>query len=131
MVGRSTEAESRKNHIDPLLDKAGWSIERSNLSTEFLLSAAATPTKDHHDLIRQEGKEFIEYVLYGRNDKPLALVEAKRDGRDRLAGKRQAADYADRIHITYGIDPFIFLVAGEIVWFWDRGHYPRVRLLAF
>jgi hypothetical protein len=97
MQRRLTEAEARKSRIDPLLEKAGWSLERSNLSTEFLLSDLATPRKVDHDLISREGNEFIDYVLHGRDNNPLAmeggrvpagLAGAFRPGQDVLPHRR-------------------------------------------
>lgn len=45
---------------------------------------------------------------------------------DPLAGRRQAADYADRIHEQTGVDLFIFLTDGDVIYFWNRNRYaPR------
>jgi type I restriction enzyme R subunit len=37
----------------------------------------------------------VDYVLWGRNGKPLAVVEAKKALTDPRAGKHQAKLYAD------------------------------------
>ncbi|OPY68832.1 MAG: type I restriction enzyme EcoKI subunit R [Syntrophorhabdus sp. PtaU1.Bin002] len=119
------EAETRTQLIDQQLIKAGWiSTERSIISEYFLFSeflAAEDPPPYSSD---KTG--FADYVLLGKDGKPLAVVEAKRTSRDALAGKRQAADYADQIKAKFGFDPFIFLVNGKEIFFWERERYaPR------
>lgn len=117
------EAETRRQLIDQQLDQAGWDKNRRNLTAELRLTDApqhmAEPSPTYHT-----GDEFVDYALYGRNNQPLAIVEAKRTSRDPLAGQRQAADYADRIRQQFGSDPFIFLANGHETWFWDRQRYP-------
>lgn len=75
--------------------------------------------------------QFVDYVLLDSDGVPIALVEAKRTSRDALAGKRQAADYADQIKRRFGVDPFIFLTNGTEIWFWDRERYPPRRVSGF
>lgn len=119
-----SEAETRSSHIDKELSRAGWSTGRQNLIDEYLLKIKE-PGKNY-------GKEqFADYVLLGNDGKPIAVVEAKRTSRDAIAGKRQAADYADLIKQKHGIDPFIFLTNGKEIWFWDRLRYPERKIAGF
>jgi len=39
------------------------------------------------------------------DEKPLAIVEARRTSRDPLVGERQATDYVDLIQASYGFGP--------------------------
>jgi type I restriction enzyme, R subunit len=127
-----TEAEVRKSRIDPKLAEVGWSLRELSLLEELLLSdslpssMSGTPANPE-----RADREFVDYALLGRDRTPLAIVEAKRSARDPLAGKRQAADYADRIRSLYGFDPFIFLTNGETLWFWDREQYPPRLVTGF
>ena len=41
------------------------------------------------------GIGYVDYVLYGDNGKPLAVVEAKRSSKDPKVGRQQAKLYAD------------------------------------
>lgn len=115
-----TEAQTRQLVIDRQLAKAGWKLGQRNLLVEYLLEGAPHSGTEQ-DEVAYLGNEFADYVLLARDNKPLAIVEAKRSSRDALAGKRQAADYADRVLAQYNFDPFIFLANGETTWFWDRG----------
>lgn len=108
-----SEAQTRAQRIDSDLARAGWSSSRRNVVEEYLLQTDWTET-DH------AGRGFADYVLLGDDGKPLAVVEAKRSSRDEVAGKRQAAEYADAIFAEYGMEPFIFLSNGLHIQFWDR-----------
>jgi type I restriction enzyme R subunit len=118
------ESSTRTELIDTQLARAGWSNSRRTLLEEVLLKAAEP---DGAYGIGQ----FADYVLLGSDGKPLAVVEAKRTSRDELAGKRQAADYADAIKTKFDVDPFIFLTNGKEIQFWDRDRYPPRKIAGF
>lgn len=118
-----TEAETRQQQIDQQLARAGWNIAQHTVIEELRLPRTTAQLAETNTTY-QVGDAFVDYVLPGRDGLPLGIVEAKRSRRDALAGTRQAADYADRIHTQYGIEPFIFLANGEQVWFWDRDRSP-------
>lgn len=118
------EACTRTELIDTQLARAGWSKQRKVLLEEVLLQVA-TPDQSY-------GKDqFADYVLFGSDGKPLAVVEAKRSSRDELGGKRQAADYAEAIKSKTGTDPFVFLTNGKEIQFWDRDRYPPRKIAGF
>jgi len=102
--------------IDRQLLQAGWSSSNGTLIAEYPLKPEpeSPPTED----------QFADYVLLSRDGRILAIVEAKRSTRNALAGKRQAADYADFVRRQNGQDPFIFLANGHDILFWDRDRYP-------
>lgn len=53
-------------------------------------------------------KGFVDYVLFGENGKPLAVVEAKRASKDAKYGQQQAKLYADCIEREYAQRPVIY-----------------------
>ncbi len=56
-----------------------------------------------------ESKEgFVDYVLWGDDGKPLALIEAKKTKRDARVGQQQAKLYADCLEQKFGQRPIIF-----------------------
>jgi type I restriction enzyme, R subunit len=119
-----TEATTRTALIDVQLAQAGWSKQRRSLLEEVLLRTGE-PERSFW------GEQFADYVLLDSNGNPLAVVEAKRSARDELAGKRQAADYADAIQAKCGFDPFIFLTNGNEIQFWDRARNAPRKVAGF
>src|SRR3989344_3124735 len=118
------EAQTGAQVIDSQLAHAGWSQSRRTLVEEFLLKTAE-PAGNYGN------EQFADYVLLGSDGNPIAVVEAKRSSRDELAGKRQAADYADAIKAKFGNDPFIFLTNGKEIQFWDRERYAPRKISGF
>ena len=66
----------------------------------------------------------MDYVLWGDDGKPLALVEAKRTRKDATVGQQQAKLYADCLQAQYGQRPIIFYSNGYEHWIWDDASYP-------
>lgn len=114
-----SESATRKQLIDQQLAQAGWGTAETQPIAEYCLAIA------------DDAIGYADYVLLDRMGKPLAVVEAKHTGRDELAGKRQAADYADAILKQTGFDPFIFLTNGKEIQFWDRTKYPPRKISGF
>jgi len=73
------------------------------------------------------GNGFVDYVLWGADDLPLALVEAKRTTKSAAVGQQQAKLYADCLETAYGRRPVIFYTNGYEHWLWDdaAGYPPR------
>ncbi len=155
------EAETRDRWIDELLKEAGWPLDQTrdrefpvtgmpNNSNKISRTApAAVPdeatddveeTRDDgtganaHRLINpltEGGKGFVDYVLWGDDGKPLAVVEAKRTRRDPRVGEQQAKLYADCLEAMYGQRPIIFYTNGYEHWIWDDAMYAPRRVQGF
>lgn len=117
-----------RQRIDDQLARAGWGQGTVKYVEEFLI-----PGEELRDRsIRfAASNEFADYVLLDGLHIPLAVVEAKRTSRSPLEGERQAADYADRIKATHGVDPFIFLANGKEILFWHRSLYAPRKVSGF
>lgn len=70
------------------------------------------------------GKGFANYVLYGANHKPLAVIEAKKTTVSPEAGREQAKLYADCLEQMTGQRPLIFYTNGYDTYCWDDLSYP-------
>lgn len=123
-----TEAQTRKL-IDQQLAERGWSVDLGNVLEELLIPATSAATNQLP--APYSTSNFVDYTLLAPDGKPIGLVEAKRTSRDAVAGKEQAANYADRLHDRYGFDPFIFLTNGQKIYFWDRSQYPPRPVAGF
>ncbi|WP_281359994.1 DEAD/DEAH box helicase family protein [Aedoeadaptatus nemausensis] len=65
------------------------------------------------------GKGYVDYVLYGKNGLPLAVVEAKKSSKHPGEGRHQARLYAERLEARYGRRPFTFTTNGFEIHFTD------------
>ena len=119
-----SEAETRDYFIDRLLKEAGWQLDPK---TNFEIEVAGMP--DAQGL--GQGKGFVDYVLWGDDGKPLALVEAKRTKKGAKLGQQQAKLYADCLEAQYGQRPLIFCSNGYEHWIWDDSFYPPRRVQGF
>jgi type I restriction enzyme, R subunit len=115
-----SETETRDYFIDLLLKEAGWKLDKPR-DREFEVSG----------MPNNQGKGFVDYVLWGDSGLPLALVEAKRTRRDPKKGKRQAELYADCLEKQFGQRPIIFYTNGYEHWMWDDKNYPERSVQGF
>jgi type I restriction enzyme R subunit len=114
------EAQTRDAFIDLLLHEAGWTLDQTR-DREFPVTGMPNET----------GEGFVDYVLWGDDSKPLALVEAKRTKRDARIGQQQAKLYADCLQAAYGQRPIIFYTNGYEHWIWDDASYPPRAVQGF
>src|SRR5688572_27643707 len=115
-----SEAETRDYFVDLLLTEAGWALDQPR---DRELEVSGMPNAP--------GKGFVDYVLWGDDGKPLALVEAKRTRRDPRAGQQQAKLYADCLERQFARRPVIFYSNGYEHWLWEDTRYPPRRVQGF
>ncbi|HUQ69236.1 MAG TPA: DEAD/DEAH box helicase family protein [Planctomycetaceae bacterium] len=115
-----SEAVTRDLFIDVLLREAGWNPHGPNVH-EYPVAGMPTAT----------GQGFVDYVLWGKDGRPLAVVEAKRTKVDAQAGKRQAELYADCLEAQYGQRPAIYFTNGYETTLWDDQFYPPREVQGF
>ena len=108
-----SEAETRDYFIDLLLKEAGWPLTEKRDREYPVTGMPNVP-----------GKGFVDYVLWGDDGKPLAVVEAKRTRKSAQIGQQQAKLYADCLEAQFGRRPVIFYSNGYEHWLWDDANYP-------
>ena len=126
------EAQTRKEYIDKALDKAQWSKNGScRYLEEFEMEKIWGSTIAEPTIPYGIEHEYADYLLLGRNEQPIAIIEAKRTSKNVRMGQRQADGYAENIKAKFDIEPFIFLTNGEDILFWDRQRYPPRLVYGF
>lgn len=113
-----TEYETRKLYIDAMLLDAGWTLGQDWLNEVEL---SGMPNKS--------GVGYADYVLYGSDGRPLAVIEAKRTCVDVSKGRQQAKLYASILEEKYGRRPVVFLTNGFDTRI-DDGAYPERKVAA-
>ena len=127
-----TEAQTRKEYIDKKLKSAGWDLaDRTQVVEEFDIKVDL-PEGVSEPRTKYEGHQFSDYVLLGRDGKPLAVVEAKKTTKDAEIGREQAKQYCVNIQKeSGGLLPFCFYTNGLEIYFWDIGEYPPRKVVGF
>jgi type I restriction enzyme, R subunit len=109
-----SETETRERLIDRMLLEAGWDVNAQNVR-EFKTAAG-----------------YADYVLWGVDGLPLAVIEAKKTARDPRVGQKQALDYAESLQAKYGRLPVIFYTNGVETYLWDKGRgFPPRKVQGF
>lgn len=122
------EAETRRLFIDLMLEEAGWEVLDKEGS---IVPNKACIEIEVHGMPTDKGIGFADYVLFGANGKPLAVVEAKRTTKDPEIGRQQAKLYADCLEQQYGIRPVIYYTNGFKTFVIDGLGYPTRQLQGF
>ena len=118
-VSDISEFETRKQFIDLDLKIAGW--DSTNIREEVEVKGMPNTQETGH----------VDYVLYGENGKPLAVVEAKRTSKDAKIGQQQAKLYADCLEKEYAQRPIIYYTNGKEIYMWDDLSYPERKVAGF
>ena len=116
-----SEFSTRKIYIDAMLLGMDWKLEGpdSDVSQEYEVEGmAGVPGQ----------KGYADYVLWGRDGKPLAVVEAKKACKDPNTGRTQAKLYADCLELRFGQRPVMFTTNGFDTFFWDDKGGPQRKV---
>ncbi len=126
----STESKTRKEIIDIRLREAGWNVaDRTQVVEELFLTSRGDGSDE---AAGDRTGEFSDYVLLGRNGKPLAVVEAKRSSKSAELGREQAKQYCQNIKVKHGGElPFCFYTNGHEIFFWNIGEAPPQKVHGF
>ena len=118
-VSDISEFETRKQFIDLDLKIAGW--DNTNIREEVEVKG----------MPNTQEAGYVDYVLYGENGKPLAVVEAKRTSKDAKIGQQQAKLYADCLEKEYAQRPIIYYTNGKEIYMWDDVSYPERKVSGY
>jgi type I restriction enzyme, R subunit len=122
MARRLSEELTRKEMIDPQLEKAGWYLrDHSKVKTEIPV--------DGYDAEPWNG--VSDYTLYRENGEVLAVVEAKKTSVDVRLAEAQLTHYVTEIEKQQSFRPFGFLANGYDIYFADVGISARREIYGF
>ena len=127
-----TEAQTRSELIDHQLALAGWNIQDPTQVVEEFDIVTSLPEGVAEPRTKFEGYQFSDYVLLGKDGKPLAVVEAKKTAKDAAIGREQAKQYCYNIQRQLGCElPFCFYTNGHELYFWDLENAPPRKVVGF
>ncbi|MCT1415168.1 DEAD/DEAH box helicase family protein [Corynebacterium sanguinis] len=103
-----SEAETRRDLIDPMLATAGFYLGH-NATAEYPVEGMPVSADN------RSGAGYVDYLLWDDDGQPLAVVEAKRSSANLSDGAVQARLYADCLEAKFGRRPIIFCTNGHLV----------------
>jgi hypothetical protein len=86
----ATEAKTRSEKIDVLLLQAGWNTKDLTQVIEEFDIITRLPDGISQPRTPYEGHQFSDYVLLGKDGRPIAVVEAKKTSKDAFEQKAHA-----------------------------------------
>ncbi len=122
MSRRLSEELTRKELIDPQLERAGWYLcDHSRVKIEIPV--------DGYDAEPWNG--ISDYTLYRENGEVLAVVEAKKTAVDVRLAEAQLTHYVTEIEKHQSFRPFGFLANGLEIHFVDVGIAHKREVFGF
>jgi type I restriction enzyme, R subunit len=121
------EETTRRRLIDQALIAAGWNVGANGANTDQVKQEVRLTS-----MRTESGVGRADYVLYGDDEKPLAVIEAKRTVKNVKEGAEQARVYADALEQETGARPVIFFTNGPDTFIWDDVQkYPWRKVYGF
>lgn len=122
-----SEANTRKLLIDLYLKEAGWEVCEQE---DVCVPGKAGIEIKVLGMPNNTGEGFCDYVLYGRDGLPLAIVEAKKTSVSPEKGRHQVELYGKCMEAKYGYVPVLYYTNGYSIRIID-GLYPDRELMAY
>jgi type I restriction enzyme, R subunit len=121
------EETTRTQLIDSQLVSSGWDVGEGGENT-----SSVTQEEEVGFQPTDTGVGYADYVLWGDDGKPLAVIEVKKTVEHPEKGQTQARLYAEGFAKQNGQHPIIFFTNGFDIWVWDdQQKYPPRKIFAF
>lgn len=119
-----TEEEVKLNYITPAIEDAGW--QKKQIRMEYAINAGKIVVRGN--IAKRLPKKKADYVLFYKENLPLAIVEAKDNNHNIGDGMFQAQEYADKLDVR-----FVFTSNGDGFLFYDMktGEQKKLALDEF
>ncbi|MCB1190195.1 MAG: type I restriction enzyme HsdR N-terminal domain-containing protein [Leptospiraceae bacterium] len=116
MSGKEAQARVK---IDKLLLEANWRLveergKKPNVICEHRITKKRYSTDSMGDDFEKAKNGFVDYVFFDNSNKPIGVLEAKRESVNPLEAKEQARTYAQSLNVRH-----IFLSNGNVHYYWD------------
>jgi len=128
----ASEAQARIT-INKLLEESGWRFlpdaqgRRENIVCEHRVTKKTfAPSQDLGRDFEHAPSGFVDYLLLNTDQRPVALLEAKKESIDPLTAKEQARAYAESLGVSH-----IFLSNGLVHYYWNLRQGNPVKVSRF
>ena len=111
------ESVNKRLFMEASLREAGWpTVNRPN---------QAMPCAAGINMLLDDG-DTVDYVLYGRDNRPLAVVEYTTTNQNLIEGRTKAIEKATKLAAKYGYTPVVYYTNGYYIYVIDQlGYKPR------
>lgn len=119
---KRNESENRQLYVRASLAEAGWPIATAD--------NIAIPNSASLNMTLSDGST-IDYVLYGRDSRPLAVIDCTNSSMNPIKGRAAAQHAAELLAIKYGYKPIAYYSSGYQIFCIDQLGYPARRVFGF
>ncbi len=119
--GRNEE-ENKKLYMSACLREAGWPVVNK--------PDQALPCSAGINMLLDDG-DSVDYILYGRDNRPLAIVEYSATKENLIAGRIKGIEKANKLEIKYGYKPVVYYTNGYYIYVIDQLGYKPRRVFQF
>lgn len=116
------EEKNRELFIKASLREAGWPIVN--------VPNHAKPFSAGYQ-IAADASDRIDYVLYGRDGRPAAIIEYSETKNNPVLGRKKAKRVAAKLEVQFGFLPVIYYTNGYMINIIDQMGYPQRRVFSF
>lgn len=119
-----SEEDIKNQRITPALEDKGWNREQMRMEYTY----TAGKIKVEGVLVSRKRKKSIDYLLFDDENRPIAIIEAKREEFHHSHGLQQAKQYARELsELSKELDvPFVFSSNGKKFRMFSR-YLPEVE----
>ncbi|HHD75478.1 MAG TPA: DEAD/DEAH box helicase, partial [Campylobacterales bacterium] len=104
-VEEVSEKETRQNIIDLELEEAGFEVAKFKKAWDI----------EYPVTLDDGSRGYVDYVIWGEDGNPLAVIEAKKTTVCVSNGRHQAQRYSKALEKQYGCDLLTFLTNGRVI----------------
>ena len=122
MHAERDEEENKKLYMAACLREAGWPIVSQ--------PDQAMPESAGINMLLDDG-DSVDYVLYGKDNKPLALIEYTTTTKNLVEGRMKAVEKANKLAVKYGYKPIAYYTNGYLIYIIDQLGYKPRRVFQF
>lgn len=117
------ENENKKLFIQASLRESDWKIV--NVPNQTMPCCASM------NCIIDDSNTMIDYILTGRDNKPLAIIEETETKKNPVLGRNKALKVAEKLEQKYGDKPVVYYTDGYHIYCVDQLGYPARRVFDF
>ena len=117
------ENENKRLFIRASLRESGWKI--------VSVSNQAMPCCATLNCIIDDSGDVIDYILNGRDNRPLAIIEETETKKNPVLGRKKAIAVAEQLEKKYGYKPIVYYTDGYHIYCIDQLGFSARRVFDF